>query len=126
MRLSDYMWNIYELREKNPDGYKDIGIAADMLRTNIVHGVNGNPGTDLPWADMKAEWDLMTADQQSEARDELRRVMDECARLKMRNLYEVGDRKAFEKELEVARKNAADRKAAEEADKEAAEKEEKK
>lgn len=116
MRLSDYMWNIYELREKNPDGYKDIGIAADMLRTNIVHGVNGNPGTDLPWADMKVKWDQMTPDQQSEARDELHRVMDECTRLKMYNIYETGDREAFEKQLEIARKNAADRKAAEEAD----------
>ena len=115
MRLSDYMWNVYELRANNPAAENNIGAACDMLRANIVHGTNGNPGTDLDWAALNAEWEALTAEEQSAARDELRRVRQECVRLHMSDLYEAGNRDAFDKALDEARENAAKRKAAEEA-----------
>ena len=116
MRLSDYMWNAYELRANNPAAENNIGIACDMLKTNIIHGTNGNPGTNLDWAALNAEWETLTAEEQSAARDELRRIRQECVRLHMSDLYEAGNRDAFDKALDEARENAAKRKAEEEAD----------
>ena len=108
LNLRDYVWNAYEMcknTKNNKPPYKasDIGIARDMLVTNIENGKAMYPGTYLPYHLLKTEWDAMTPEEKKLSRQEWH-MCDSFPG--GREAFAAGDRKKFE-ELKEAHFQAA-------------------
>lgn len=106
LHLKDYVWNCYELC-KNNDKAPDVGVAYDMVRSNIENGYEMYPGTNLPWATLKALWDAMTPEQKEQSRKEYH-LCDNF--VGGREAFAAGDRKKFEelKNAEFLRRTAVE------------------
>ncbi len=98
LNLKDYLWHVYEISTNNPNA-RDQGVAYDMLRNNIKHGREVDPGTNLDWAALKVQWDAMTPDEQSRSREEYQ-LCDNAPGLW--DAFEAGNRSEFDRLKEAA------------------------
>ena len=110
MKLYDYAWNAWELTRAATEEYAkhpetanvkaDVGEGFSKLLNNIRHGKAIDPGTDLDWAALKAEWDGLTGEEQSAAIQEYHAVTGKAVGLGP--AFEKGYRAAFDAAIETA------------------------
>lgn len=110
MKLYDYAWNVRELTRAATEEYArhpetanvkaDVSEGFSKLLNNIRHGAAIDPGTDLDWAALKAEWDGLTEEEQSAAIREYHAVTGKAAGLG--TAFAAGDRAAFDAAIETA------------------------
>lgn len=106
LHLKDYVWEVYELC-KNNDSCPDIGVARDMVETNIKNGYAMYPGTLLDWPYLKEQWDAMTPEEKEQSRREYHYCDDFVGG---RAAFAIGNRTEFEwlKNMEFRKRLAAE------------------
>lgn len=110
MKLYNYAWNVRELTRAATEEYAkhpetanvkaDVSEGFSKLLNNIRHGKAIDPGTDLDWAALKAEWDGLTDEEQSAAIQEYHAVTGKAVGLGP--AFEKGYRAAFDAAIETA------------------------
>lgn len=102
LNLKDLTWNVYEIcRAHNKDAEHkiDLGVAYDMLRTNIEYGNDNYPGAvGLDFVALKAEWDAMTEEEHTLSRAEYH-AAKHGLNIPLSDAFKANDRAEFDRLL---------------------------